>query len=1034
MLNHLAHISEDGRIQTVEEHARNTAEYAAESLRDIGLGHAAYLCGLLHDCGKMTEAFQNYLHANGSMRRGSVNHTFAGPKYILERFHQQPVQTYEDIAAELLAYAMAAHHGQFDAVDEKHRSGLQHRRDAPAADYEEARRNCLAGCCAEREIDALFEAAVAELTPVLDRICSIAQEDRDDEVAFYSGMLARLLLSAVVEGDRRDTSEFFRGARENDAKADAVLWEACLHRVEARLEELPKDTQLQQARRRLSEQCRAAAESAPGIFRLNLPTGGGKTLSGLRFALAHAKAYGKARILFASPLLSILDQNAEVIRRFVQNDDMILEHHSNIVRSEEGDEGALDHNEFLAESWNAPIIITTLVQLLNTLFQGRNSSVRRMHALCNSVIVIDEVQTVPQNMLTLFNLAVNFLAEVCKATVVLCSATQPCLEETAHPLLKEIKEIVPCERGLWSVFDRTEITDAGACRLEDLPRFLADILANVPSLLVVCNRRSQAEQLFRALDLPETRCFHLSAGMCTAHRRATLQRMQKALQAREQDGRQPKVICVSTQVVEAGVDLSFGCVVRLAAGLDNIIQAAGRCNRNGELAGRAPVYIIRCEDENLSKLKQIKRAQDACIALLDAYDEDRGRYANDLASDAAVTEYYRNLYRNMNKGEQDFAVKDVTLYDLLSENNKFANDLYRLHDAYSLRQAFKTAGQYFKVFDEDTRDVVVPYGEGAGIINHYKWKGKAMMNEALREYIEISPEVRDALENNKPVIAMETTIVAQGFPYPENVEMSRSLGEIARSYGVVPAPIGILNGKIIVGMSDEQVEYMGKNSKDCPKGSRRDLAAMLALKLNGATTSALTVLIARMVGIDIFCTGGLGGVHRGASETFDISADLDELGRTRCIVVSAGAKAILDLPKTLEYLETKGVTVLGYRTDILPAFYSSTSPYKVDYRVDSVEQAAAIYKAQKKLGIESGIMLCNPVEKEFEVPESEINPIIEEAVREAEARGVHGKDSTPFILAKVKDISAGRSLQANIKLVQSNVRVASELAIALCKE
>ena len=304
---------------------------------------------------------------------------------------------------------------------------------------------------------------------------------------------------------------------------------------------------------------------------------------------------------------------------------------------------------------------------------------------------------------------------------------------------------------------------------------------------------------------------------------------------------------------------------------------------------------------------------------------------------------------------------------------------------------------------------------------------------ALKKYIEISPEVQDALDHNKPVTAMETTIVAQGFPYPENVKMAHSLAEIARSYGVVPATIGILHGKIIVGMSDEQVEYMGKNSKECPKASRRDLAAMLGLGLNGASTSALVILVARMVGIDIFCTGGLGGVHRGASESFDISADLDELGKTRCIVVSAGSKAILDLPKTLEYLETKGVAVFGYQTDILPAFYSSTSPYKVDYRIDSVEQMVEIYRAQEALGVESGMMLCNPIDKEFEVPEEVINPIIERAVRDAEEAGVHGKDSTPFILARVKELSGGDSMQANIKLVQSNVRLASQLAIALKK-
>ena len=712
MGDYLAHISYDGREQSVIKHAKNTAEYAAAALDAIGLRHTAYLCGFLHDLGKNTEDFQRYILAQGNIAKGSVNHTFAGPKYILTKFHKENGETYADVAAEIIAYAMAAHHGQFDIVDEKHRSGFQHREAAEDISYDEA----LAAFIdkqTEKEVSCYFAKAVTELEPRLQKICEIARGNSDDEVAFYSGLLARLLLSAVVEGDRRDTAEFFNNTTYKTTKCDKSFWENGLNTVEARLENMPAETLIQQTRQYFSQMCKNAAQGKSGIYRLNLPTGGGKTLSGLRFALEHAKTHGKNRIIFTSPLLSILDQNADVIREFIQNDSIILEHHSNIVRENNRDENDADRQELLAESWDSPIIITTLVQLLNTLFEGNNSSAQRMHSLCNSVIVIDEVQTVPVKMLTLFNLAVNFLTEICNATVLLCSATQPCLEKAHHPLLDKAIDIVPYDEEKWKVFDRTEIIDSGGMLLDNIPEFITERLTDTHSLLVVCNKRKEAEHIFRALESVDAQKFFLSAGMCSAHRRATLQKMKLRLSEADNNS---KVICVSTQVIEAGVDISFGCVVRIAAGLDSIIQAAGRCNRNGEAKGRSSVYVVRCLDENLSRLKEIKRAQDAAVSVLNAYSKNSGKYDNNLASDKAVKAYYESLYRNMENGGQDFPVDGGSIYDFLSENINYANDMYKCADKYYLRQAFKTAGNLFKVFDDNTYDVIVPYGEGEELI------------------------------------------------------------------------------------------------------------------------------------------------------------------------------------------------------------------------------------------------------------------------------------------------------------------------------
>lgn len=637
--------------------------------------------------------------------RGSVNHTFAGCRLLLERYHPHCSDPMRMLAAELLTVAVGSHHGLFDCVGEDRNSGFRHRMTKENIGYEESRRNFLEQCVSEAELDRLFSAAVEELTAVCQRI---AGED-GEEYCFQLSLLARLLLSALIEGDRRDTAEFMCSFRAAPAPTNLhEFWEPYLASVEEKLLRFPTDTAICRARREISDRCRAFAERKGGIYRLNVPTGGGKTLSSLRYALAHAQKWGKRRLIFTSPLLSILEQNAAVIREYLGDDSIILEHHSNVLHTEEGWE--LDQRELAVEGWNAPVIITTLVQLLNTLFDGRTTSIRRFQGLCSSIIVIDEVQTVPPRMLTLFNLAMEFLAKVCNATILLCSATQPCLEETAHPIKEPIADVIPYDAQLWEPFRRTVITDAGRMTLEEIAEFALDELEQVQSLLVVCNRKDEAEFLFTQLrDQTDLSC-HLSASMCTAHRRSVLAELDQALK----DGR--KCLCVATQVIEAGVDISFGRVIRLAAGMDSVIQAAGRCNRHGESAQPVPVYVVSCQGENLGKLREIREAKDATLSLLDAYRRRPERYEHDLASDQAIEAYYRKLYGDMRENYQDYALDKprTTLFDLLSYNTAFYDE-----DAagmFLMNQAFKLAGSRFEVFDSSTRDVVVPYGEGVDLI------------------------------------------------------------------------------------------------------------------------------------------------------------------------------------------------------------------------------------------------------------------------------------------------------------------------------
>ncbi|NCB32555.1 MAG: pseudouridine-5'-phosphate glycosidase [Erysipelotrichia bacterium] len=296
------------------------------------------------------------------------------------------------------------------------------------------------------------------------------------------------------------------------------------------------------------------------------------------------------------------------------------------------------------------------------------------------------------------------------------------------------------------------------------------------------------------------------------------------------------------------------------------------------------------------------------------------------------------------------------------------------------------------------------------------------MNLRVRE------DVAQALKEGKPVIALESTIISHGMPYPKNVETAMNVEKIIREHGAVPATVGLIDGAGVVGLTPEEIEELGRRGMSVPKVSRRDLPIVMAEKSWGATTVATTMILASKAGVQFFVTGGIGGVHRGASETFDVSADLEELGRTDVTVICAGAKAILDLPKTLEVLETKGVPVLGYQTSELPAFYTRSSGLKVDYAIKDPIDAAKIVKAKRDFGLDGGILIANPIPEEYSMDPAVISQAIEEALKDMDAQGVHGKQCTPFLLAKIVEITGGNSLEANIHLVYNNAAVGSEIA------
>lgn len=742
-MDFIAHIDKNKRIQLCEDHCRNTAQYAEDDLRCVNLAIAGYLAGLLHDVGKFSSDFCEYILKAGQgekTSKGSVIHTFAGVGLLLRKYHQVEEQpTLENISAELLAYAVGAHHGLFDAVDENSRNGFIHRLKKQPEYDKNTITNFFQKCCSEQKLDCYFEQASREIAKALCTLAEIADADSEkhnSEVLFYEGLLIRLILSAVIDGDRRDTAEFIVGRDFSPIiDTDKELWSECLHSLEKNLVKMKTETNIQKARKELSDMCEAFSDNPTGIYRLNLPTGAGKTLSGIRFALAHAKKYNKSRIFYVAPLISIIEQNAKIIREAIGNEDIVLEHHSNLV-VDSYDEEKLDIHELFSETWSAPVVITTLVQFLNTLFDGKTTAIRRFHSLCNSVVIIDEVQSVPTKMLSMFNLAINFLMKICNATILLCSATQPCLESTNHSMNISDKSVVPdvLKDKFLQIFRRTKIHNAGRFSLKTIPEKISMWSNENKSLLVVCNTKAEAKLLFTKLNNNvEATCYHLSSGMCMAHRKD----MFKSLKDELENGH--KVICISTQVIEAGVDISFEAVVRFQAGIDNIVQTAGRCNRNGESSEVGNVQVINCIDEELTYLSEIKDAKMATTDLLTEYEKRPGDFGDDLASDESVNYYYHSLYRNMKQGYQEYVAdkRYPNLFELLSSNDRYV-DGNKEHVAFMTHQAFKTAGLLFKVIDTESSSVITPYGGGRHLIEqlcsekaNYDWEyRKKLINEA----------------------------------------------------------------------------------------------------------------------------------------------------------------------------------------------------------------------------------------------------------------------------------------------------------------
>lgn len=737
--------------QSVKEHLYNVSTMSMEYGAKISLAATGKLIGILHDMGKETSVFNSYIHycssnPNDKSRRGSINHSTAGAKFIYDNFYNTTDQ-YQKLTAQLVSLAICSHHGGLIDCLDLHGIDIFANKMNTEKEifYDEALDNFNEECLKMAQIKDLFNKAKEEIRAILIKINKIDSSAKFGR--FAAGVLEKYLFSCVIDADRYDTYTFMEGKKPKPNIDKAALWNELSDMLEAKLKSYPKETKIDLLREEVSLSCKNFAKNDLGIYQLSVPTGGGKTLSSLRYALEHAKTkkFNKDRIFYIIPFTTIIDQNAKEIKDILGHEDMILEHHSNLVvdysHDDDEDDGQEDY-KLLTERWDSPIILTTMVQFLNTLFSGGTQGVRRMHNLANSIIIFDEIQAIPIKCINMFNSAINFLSNICNATIILCTATQPLLSTTKTPLkLSENANMISNMHEKFERFKRVTLVDKrliGGYSASLLKDFILDKMGQVESVLVILNTKNSAKEIFNELkkvntDLPKEKqylIFHLSTNMCPAHRMNILEDMKKKL------GKQ-RVICISTQLIEAGVNISFGCVVRSLAGLDSIAQAAGRCNRHGE-SPCSDVYIVNVEGENVSKLVDIHEGQECTRRVLNEFEENPNIFDNDLLSQKTMERYYKYYFHNR-RAEMNYTLSkpnnDKSMYDLLSQNNEAVN-AFKGRNGYKselmLKQAFKTAGNNFQVIDQNTTGIIVPYGEGKTLITLIN--GECNLSE-LKQYL-----------------------------------------------------------------------------------------------------------------------------------------------------------------------------------------------------------------------------------------------------------------------------------------------------------
>lgn len=764
-MEYLSHIRRDGNRQmdvgqTTTAHLLGVMKYAGRFAEGMHLSKIAQLTGVLHDMGKMCRDFVDYLwdsyrHPENRSKHQKIDHSAVGAQYLWNRFGVHGTD-FEKLTSEWAAMVIMSHHaGLDDFLTVEGESPFIRRMDKALDHYEEATRSFFTEVMPEEQLEQLFHEAVREMEVFLERVDKAAGES-DEAFYFYRGMTVKFLFSVLLDADRLQTANFMNDTDFEKHWDTESLWDSFSEKLERRLQSFPRPDNPQQsrifdARKGISDACLASAERAPGLFTLSVPTGSGKTLASMRFALAHAKKYRKQRILVVIPYTSIIDQNAAEIRNVFQLDyfdEELLEHHSNVLTDTDWKERAKeeqsakkegktanyeesepeDYSEdserrrATTERWDVPIIFTTQVQFLNTLFAGGTKSLRRLHALENSIIIFDEIQTLPVKCTYLFNEAMNFLKEFAGVTAVLCTATQPELSELKVPLKKAAEaEIVNNLADIFSVFQRVRIENhaaPGGSSADEIAAHIWHDAMERGNVLCIVNTTASARRIYQSLcaymetQEVKIKLIHLSTKLCPAHRRKLLETIREHLKPAAPE----RLICVSTQLIEAGVDVSFATVYRALAGFSSIAQAAGRCNRHGEMP-YGVVKIFQLESERLDKLEDIRRGMDVAERMLHDYSADT------ILSPTVMQKYFLRYYQDCRNMLMSYPTTTKgTLYDLLSFNEMGDNAQQARGDECGLLdyQAFRSAGREFSVIDQYNVGVLVPYEHGADLIEEFE--------------------------------------------------------------------------------------------------------------------------------------------------------------------------------------------------------------------------------------------------------------------------------------------------------------------------
>lgn len=707
-MSFVAHIrASDFAEQSVQEHLEGVAELARSYGEKVGLGAHAELSGLLHDMGKYTQAFTTYLTnavLHNEVATTKIDHSTAGAKYLFERFHGK--NDLQNFVVETIGMAILSHHSglqNFIQPDGSLSDYLRRVANKELPFYEDVVTNFEAVKGNRERVEQLMAEAVGEFRDALMKI-------RGNTQTFIGiSYIQKLVFSCLIDADRTDT-RCFEEQESPIVPNNHNLFQVAYQNMMETVKEWQKNNNpLNKLRTKMSENCGKLAEKPSSIYTLSIPTGGGKTFASLRYALKHAIDHHKTRIIYVVPYTTILEQNADAVRQITRQNDIVLEHHANVI-----DDSSLDEEpdlyrkkmhktlQLARDNWDYPIIFTTMVQFLDAFFQRGTKKGRRLHNLTNAVIVFDEVQSVPYKHFSLFNTAINFLQKIGNSSLVLCTATQPTVAEMKYPIyLTENAEMVPDLLVVAKAFERVQLHNCVTKEgydAEELADFVRDKIASCSSVLVILNTKTAVRKLFEALQGEDMAVYHLSTSMCPAHRKKILKEINDKL------GKE-RVICISSQLIEAGVDISFETVVRSLAGLDSIAQAAGRCNRNKE-RDRGDVYIVKSCDENLSRLPEIAVGGEVTAN----YILRNERFAEDILSPDAIAHYFAHydaqVRRIISLTPRHLDCELITLLE--NPLNKREIKSYAL---------FKTLEQHFEAIDSPTKAVLVPYkDEGKKLI------------------------------------------------------------------------------------------------------------------------------------------------------------------------------------------------------------------------------------------------------------------------------------------------------------------------------